>query len=1111
MKKLLLLLLFIASDLFAQGTITRPVIYSTGSALTIQTGITVTGQSGSIWNFTGSTVSGLPQSGVVGLETALNSKLNAADAFTNAAANILYQPKDTDLTSFAGITPTTFSLDFLVSTDALDARNKLGFIGGILSTDFGGTGTATPGMVAGANITITGIYPNQIITGSAGGGTTDGDKGDITITSGVWNIDQDALSFAELASKPTTIAGYGIIDAQPLDADLTAVAAIVTTPFGLGLLDDNTAADARVTLELGSAALSASTAFEPALGNPAANGYVLTSTTTGVRSWAIGPSGGTGTVTSFAFTDGAGITGTVLNSSSTPTLSLTLGAISPTTVNASGNIVSAGNMSALNLSGTNTGDQVIPPTTVAVANKFFNAYTITGITGAFTATQPAFSDLSGSAVIAQLPTGQTSTTVAIGNDSRFPSSMTGMRKGAGIGSLDVAGIPNIDFALNTEGTIAAGTTSLPTAWPIGKIVVKEATALTVTSFATLRPANEFSPGTIVTYIDHVTTESFGRVFRRTGGDTLNGATADVAPFIAGGLEGRIKTQRFETDGISSWRMLDTGMSVDRFQDPLVAAKQVIVDTSLQSTTTTGTFTLAGGASVSIKPETIPAGLSQPFVIGVNEEGELIEATIIAEDLPQQYLSAMLPTEVDAVNNVAITAPTDTVRIVTAPVGTALIPWPSASSYGKGQSIRVYDVTGVLNSTNRFQLQASGTDTIDGSSTFDIAKSYINQLFTVSQTTGQWVSSKTSTSEGGGLSIQQFQTVPNNAGAATWGWDSTKIQQNGNLQLVNNANTLSIPAPISGGPFELNVTQPSSGAAGTLALPTGSRTAANGLGVIRLSTANNAKDKLRGSFDGTYFWWDAVLDYTGTSTLSASPDKLWWKLNDAVFQAATSTYTTTGDAAGLGGSTTTAATLNAPGTPGTAGANSPFSYNMQSGRTMISTSGLLPAATSIVSASFWIYDTVWNASTGVHTVLGITTAIGTAKTFRVVQVGDGTTGVLRAELVGSTGGQGRWESLTTTGVNSVMSTSTWHHVAIIFDNSNTGGLTPNGEITIYLNGAPQGTTTTGSTSGATPATFANNNFQIGSSSISCSLDDVRIYGRRLEPGEIATLALTSSAQ
>ena len=37
---------------------------------------------------------------------------------------------------------------------------------------------------------------------------------------------QDDYTFAQLASKPTTLSGYGIADAQPLDADLTAIAGL---------------------------------------------------------------------------------------------------------------------------------------------------------------------------------------------------------------------------------------------------------------------------------------------------------------------------------------------------------------------------------------------------------------------------------------------------------------------------------------------------------------------------------------------------------------------------------------------------------------------------------------------------------------------------------------------------------------------------------------------------------------------------------------------------------------------------------------------------------------------------------------------------------------------
>lgn len=74
--------------------------------------------------------------------------------------------------------------------------------------------------------------------------------------------------------------------------------------------------------------------------------------------------GGSGTVTDFIFTNANGISGSVLTSTVTPTLTLSLGAITPTSVAASGTVTGS------NLSGTNTGDQTggTPAITLGTAN-----------------------------------------------------------------------------------------------------------------------------------------------------------------------------------------------------------------------------------------------------------------------------------------------------------------------------------------------------------------------------------------------------------------------------------------------------------------------------------------------------------------------------------------------------------------------------------------------------------------------------------------------------------------------------------------------------------------------------------------------------------------------
>lgn len=101
------------------------------------------------------------------------------------------------------------------------------------------------------------------------------------------------------------------------------------------------------------------TSYDPATGILIMS--VSTATGSGTfTSWNISISGqpgangvGSGTVTSVAVTTANGVSASVSNPTSTPTLSFTLGAITPTTV------VASGNLSGTNLSGTNTGDQTI--------------------------------------------------------------------------------------------------------------------------------------------------------------------------------------------------------------------------------------------------------------------------------------------------------------------------------------------------------------------------------------------------------------------------------------------------------------------------------------------------------------------------------------------------------------------------------------------------------------------------------------------------------------------------------------------------------------------------------------------------------------------------------
>ena len=90
-----------------------------------------------------------------------------------------------------------------------------------------------------------------------------------------------------------------------------------------------------------------------AIASPA-NGLVIYNTTTSLLNFYNGTSWqitGGGSVSSVSVTTANGISGTVTNASTTPAISLTLGAITPTSVTATGTVTGS------NLSGTNTGDQ----------------------------------------------------------------------------------------------------------------------------------------------------------------------------------------------------------------------------------------------------------------------------------------------------------------------------------------------------------------------------------------------------------------------------------------------------------------------------------------------------------------------------------------------------------------------------------------------------------------------------------------------------------------------------------------------------------------------------------------------------------------------------------
>ena len=171
----------------------------------------------------------------------------------------------------------------------VDAGGTLGTTA-ITFVQFSGAGQIT----AGAGLTKTG-NTIDIVTASSARIVVNADSIDLATvgTAGTYrSVTTDAYGRVTAGTNPTTLSGYGITDAQPLDATLTALAGVTTsantviyatgadtftttslTAFGRSLIDDADAATARTTLGLGTIATQAAS-------NVAITGGSITNLTT---------------------------------------------------------------------------------------------------------------------------------------------------------------------------------------------------------------------------------------------------------------------------------------------------------------------------------------------------------------------------------------------------------------------------------------------------------------------------------------------------------------------------------------------------------------------------------------------------------------------------------------------------------------------------------------------------------------------------------------------------------------------------------------------------------------------------------------------------------------
>ena len=187
----------------------------------------------------------------------------------------IYQPLDSDLTAIGGLVTTAFGRGLLTEGSASSLRTTAGLVigthvqaadaallalaGGSDFVQFSGPASSTKVFsLPNANAAI--LTDNAPVTVPQGGSGAASLTGYLRGNGASPFTAVATVPWSDVASKPTTLGGYGITDGitsaaasaafQPLDSDLTAIGGLATTPFGRGLLDDADPAAGRVSMGL---------------------------------------------------------------------------------------------------------------------------------------------------------------------------------------------------------------------------------------------------------------------------------------------------------------------------------------------------------------------------------------------------------------------------------------------------------------------------------------------------------------------------------------------------------------------------------------------------------------------------------------------------------------------------------------------------------------------------------------------------------------------------------------------------------------------------------------------------------------------------------------------
>lgn len=455
-----------------------------------------------------------------------------------------------------------------------------------------------------------------------------------------------------------------------------------------------------------------------------------------------------------------------------------------------------------------------------------------------------FSSLSGAATIAQLPTGATSSTVPLGNDTRFSASITGIRKGAGAGSLDTAASPGSDF-MPPPTHLARSANFTVAAVDSGKIyeVTTGASALVVTlpgaatlgnGFAcTIRKADagggSFLANSTLIGKQGQTLDVWSdgtNIYSRSSADSF-----DASGNLAFNAPGNISFSPGSTSGVTFPRAT--------FSDPDDPTKKT---QEVLSSISTGTlrYNRHPDADTYAVADNQTAPARQWF-------STLTSGYLGATPISPNDLTHNVEVLADADKTITNTGAIDTVRLDTAITATRTYTFPPISAYDDGETI---DFSSSVDSGNNIAraISASG-DTFNGATSIDITGPFFARVFRVNKASGNWTIPTVGATTSGGLVIDTWRAATVSGGVVTIP-SLTSVEENHHTAAIS-AN-VSVNITGTTGPTRGRIKFRDSTGNHTVTWPATSKTPINGLGLLTTSTGTNIEDEAEWEFDGTNY-------------------------------------------------------------------------------------------------------------------------------------------------------------------------------------------------------------------------------------------------------------------